>query len=97
MESAVTDGSLRVPPVVMTSSAVKPLGASLKVKVTVAVSPALTALTSLVMARVGATVSTDIDRVEAELSCPSALVNCPAATLTLAVVSVSVVGVKVAV
>ena len=48
---------LSVPPVVAISSAAKPVGASLKVKVMVAVSPILTAATSLVMARVGARVS----------------------------------------
>ena len=47
-----------VPPVVVTSPAAKLLpGSSLKVKVTVAVSPALTAAVLLVMARVGASVS----------------------------------------
>ena len=45
------------PPVVVMSEAVKPTGVSLKVKVIVAVSPALTALALLVMVRVGAKVS----------------------------------------
>ena len=53
----LTVGVPSVPPVVVTSDAAKPVGASLKVKVMVAVSPALTALALLVMARVGATVS----------------------------------------
>ena len=46
-----------VPPVVVTSDAAKPVGASLKVKVIVAVSPALRALALLVIVRVGASVS----------------------------------------
>ena len=50
-------GVLKLPPVVSTSSAVKPVGTSLKLKVTVAVSPILTALTLLLIAKVGATVS----------------------------------------
>ena len=45
------------PPVVVMSEAVKPTGVSLNVKVMVAVPPALTALTLLVIASVGATVS----------------------------------------
>ena len=53
----LTVGVPSVPPVVVTSDAAKPVGASLKVKVMVAVSPALTALTLLVIARVGAKVS----------------------------------------
>ena len=53
----LTVGVPSVPPVVVTSDAAKPVGASLKVKVTVAVSPALRALALLVMARVGAKVS----------------------------------------
>ena len=55
--SAVTVGVPKVPPVTKTSAAANPVGASLKVKVMVAVSPALTALTLLVMASVGARVS----------------------------------------
>ena len=46
-----------VPPVVTMSASTKPTGASLKVKVIVAVSPALTALALLVIANVGARVS----------------------------------------
>ena len=57
MVSAVTVGSLSVPPVVITSAAVNPVGASLKVKLMVAVPPALTAVTLLVIASVGARVS----------------------------------------
>ena len=49
----LTVGVPSVPPVVVTSDAAKPVGASLKVKVMVAVPPALTALALLVMARVG--------------------------------------------
>ena len=49
--------ALKVPPVVTMSVSRKPMGASLNVKVMVAVSPALTALALLVMANVGATVS----------------------------------------
>ena len=46
-----------MPPVVVTSDAAKPVGASLKVKVMVAVSPILSAATLLVIASVGASVS----------------------------------------
>ena len=46
-----------VPPLVMMSESVKPLGASLKVKVMVAVWPAIRLETALVMASVGAAVS----------------------------------------
>ena len=53
----LTVGVPSVPPVVVTSDAAKPVGASLKVKVMVAVSPALRALALLVIARVGASVS----------------------------------------
>ena len=53
----LTARALIAPPVVVMSLAAKPVGASLKVKVMVAVSPALTALALLVMARVGASVS----------------------------------------
>ncbi len=49
----LTVGVPSVPPVVVTSDAAKPAGASLKVKVMVAVSPALTALALLVIVRVG--------------------------------------------
>ena len=53
----LTARALKVPPVVVMSLAAKPVGASLKVKVMVAVSPALTALALLVIVRVGASVS----------------------------------------
>ena len=53
----LTARALIAPPVVVMSLAEKPVGASLKVKVMVAVWPALTALTLLVMASVGAKVS----------------------------------------
>ena len=46
-----------MPPVVVTSEAAKPVGASLKAKVTVALSPLLSAALSLLMARAGASVS----------------------------------------
>ena len=49
----LTVGVPSVPPVVVTSDAAKPVGASLKVKVMVAVSPALRALALLVIASVG--------------------------------------------
>ena len=49
--------ALKVPPVVTMSLSTKPTGVSLKVKVIVAVSPALRVLTLLVIARVGARVS----------------------------------------
>ena len=57
MALPVTVGALKVPPVVTTSLAINPVGASLNVKVTVAVSPILTAVTLLVIAKVGASVS----------------------------------------
>ena len=53
----LTARALNVPPVVVTSDAANPVGASLKVKVMVAVSPALRALALLVIVRVGASVS----------------------------------------
>jgi hypothetical protein len=52
-----------VPPVVVMSLSVNPVGASLKLKVTVAVSPDLTVETPLVMDNVGASVSMLIDGV----------------------------------
>ena len=53
----LTARALIAPPVVVMSLAAKPVGASLKVKVMVAVSPALRALALLVMISVGAVVS----------------------------------------
>ena len=53
----LTARALNAPPVVVTSDAAKPVGASLKVKVMVAVSPILSAATLLVIASVGASVS----------------------------------------
>ena len=47
-----------VPPVVVTSEALRPVGTSLNVKVMVAVCPASKESVLLVMATVGATVST---------------------------------------
>ena len=60
-----------VPPIVVMSAAVKPLGGSLKVKVIAAVSPAFTAATSLVIDSVGLSVSTVTDRVPAMLIFPA--------------------------
>ena len=53
MSVLLTVGVLSVPPVVVTSDAAKPVGASLNVKVMVAVWPAFRAETLLVIARVG--------------------------------------------
>ena len=53
----LTVGVPSVPPVVVTSDAAKPVGASLKVKVMVAVWPDARVVALLVMARVGASVS----------------------------------------
>ena len=50
----------RLPPVTLTSAEVKSVDASERVKVIVAVSPALSALALLVIARVGERVSTVI-------------------------------------
>ena len=63
MGSPVTAKLLSVPLLKVTSLCVKPVGASEKVNVMVAVSPAFSALTLLVMARVGAVVSTVRERV----------------------------------
>ena len=57
VSALLTARALIAPPVVVMSLAAKPVGASLKVKVMVAVSPALRALALLVIVRVGATVS----------------------------------------
>ena len=57
MSVVLTVGLLNVPPTVVMSLAAKPLGASLKVKVTVAVWPDAKAAALLVIARVGAVVS----------------------------------------
>ena len=53
MSLLLTARPLNVPPVVVVSPAAKPVGASLKVKVMVAVWPAFRAATLLVIARVG--------------------------------------------
>ena len=53
----LTVGVPSVPPVVVTSDAAKPVGASLKVKVMVAVWPVTRVAALLVIARVGASVS----------------------------------------
>ena len=77
-----TVGVPSVPPVVVTSAAAKPVGASLKVKVMVAVSPALRALALLVIVRVGAKVSPVIaTELLTTLALPVEFVNAPAATL----------------
>ena len=57
MVSAVTAKPESAPPEVVTSPTTNPVGASEKVKVIVAVCPALNAALLLVMARVGARVS----------------------------------------
>ena len=57
MGSSVTAKSLISPPKVVTSPTAKPVGASEKEKVMVAVCPAISAAELLVMARVGARVS----------------------------------------
>ena len=78
----LTVGVPSVPPVVVTSAAAKPVGASLKVKVMVAVSPALRALALLVIATVGAKVSPVIaTELLTTLALPLEFVNAPAATL----------------
>ena len=93
-----------VPPVTTTSPLVPfqvkvAPGSSLKVKVTVAVSPILSALTLLVMARVGASVSPVMATlvVLARLLWLLALVNRPAATEMAAERLCAAFGVKVAV
>ena len=53
----LTARPLNVPPLMVISAAAKPVGASLKVKVMVAVWPVARVEALLVMARVGATVS----------------------------------------
>ncbi len=53
VSALLTVGVPSVPPVVVMSLAAKPVGASLKVKVMVAVSPDLTALALLLIVRVG--------------------------------------------
>ena len=60
------------PPVVLMSPASKPVGASEKVKVMVAVSPALSAVALLVIARVGAVESIVTEADEAVLRLPAA-------------------------
>ena len=99
MGSTVTARPVSAPPVVVTSAAVKPVGASEKVKVTVAVSPDLTAATLLVMASVGARVSMVIvGVVPAPPLLPAASVYRLEATVMLALAeAVPAVGVKVAV
>ena len=53
----LTTKPLRLPPLVVMSAAVKPLGTSEKVKLIVAVSPAFKVLALLLIERVGARVS----------------------------------------
>ena len=69
-----------VPPVVVMSLSVNPTGDSLKVKVMVAVSPTLTALTLLVMASVGAVVSTKYSALSEAAACEM-VAALPAASL----------------
>ena len=91
-----------VPPLVVMSEAAKPLGASLKVKVMVAVWPAIRLETSLVIARVGAVVSANVvsklidGLVPAPPVLPTASVYRPLETVMLAVPEFEAVGVKVA-
>ena len=87
-----------VPPLVMMSESVKPLGASLKVKVMLAVSPLTRALRSLAIVKVGAAVSNvSVGVVPARPVLPAASVYAPLATVMLAVPEIEAVGVKVAV
>ena len=88
-----------VPPVVVMSASANPIGASLKVKVIVAVSPAFTAATLLVMASVGASVSMlRIGDDPAPPALPAASVYAAEATVMLAwSAATPAVGVKVAV
>ena len=83
----------------VTSAVVKPVIASVKVKVTVAVSPIFNAVSLIVMAdaSAGRTVSTVTEScVAARLPLPALSVKAPAATLKVAVVVLLVAGVKVA-
>ena len=88
-----------VPPVTVTSSAAKSVAASLRVNVTVVVSPLLSVpVPDRVMVTVGAVVSTGIESgVAATLAFPAVLVNVLAATSIVAVPVKAAVGVKVAV
>ena len=99
MGSPVTAKPVSAPPVVVMSPAAKPVGASLNVKVTVAVSPDFTAATLLLMANVGARVSMAmVGVVPAPPLLPAASVYRPEATVMLALAAaVPAVGVKVAV
>ena len=94
----MTAKPLSVPLLVTTSPAAKPVGASLKVKLMVAVSPALSADLLLVMASVGARVSMAmVGVVPAPPLLPAASVYRLEATVMLALAVVPTVGVKVAV
>ena len=88
-----------VPPVTVTSAAVKSVAASLSVNVTVVVSPIVSGLVpERVMVTVGATVSTGIESdVAAKFPLPAASVNVLAAKPMDAVPANDAVGVKVAV
>ena len=87
-----------VPPLVMMSESVKPLGASLKAKVILAVSPVTRALWSLVIVKVGAAVSNvSVGVMPAPPVLPAASVYAPLETVMLAVPALDVSGVKVAV
>ena len=86
-----------MPPVVTTSPASKPVGASLKLKVMTAVCPAFRALALLVIASVGATMSMLIAGVvPAAPLLPAKSVYRPLATVMLALPAKPTVGVKVA-
>ena len=87
---------LRLPPETDKSPTAKSLLLSLKVMLTVAVSPALRADVADVSVTVGATVSTEKSKLlEAMLPLPAASVNWFAATDTLPAVVLFEVGVKV--
>ena len=92
-----------VPPLTLMSSTVKLLPtSSLKVKVSVAVSPALRLAASGVMATVGRTVSTArvtelLASSPSALALPAASANVPLATLTTPLAELPGVGVKTAV
>ena len=93
---------LIVPLVAVISPAANPTGTSLKVKVISAVWPAFKVLAPLVMASVGATVSTVIDTLlllsaPSTLKLPAVSLNLALATLTVAAVVLALVGVNKAV
>ena len=88
----------RVPPMRVMSDSIKPTGASLNVKVIVAVWPAIRLEAALVMARVGAAVSNvSVGVMPAPPVLPAASVYAPLETVMMAVPELEAVGVKVAV